>query len=308
MADGAMNQSIEFLIRHGYALLFGAVLAEQLGLPVPAVPLLLAGGALAGSGKLDLFVVVSLGLVACLLADVLWYQVGRNQGSKILRVLCRIALEPESCVRRTEKSYTKHGVGTLVVSKFVPGLSTVAPPMAGMFHMNLGRFLLLDGLGSALWVSAYVALGWIFRSQLEFVLEQLGQAGARLGLVVAIGLASYLLIKYAQRRKLFKTLRLARIAPEDLKAKMDAGEPVVLVDLRNQLEKDQGWIPGSVQLADLDRTIDREIIVYCSCPDEVTSARVALRLRKEGLLRVRPLDGGFPVWQERGYPVAMTPS
>ncbi|MCX6603668.1 MAG: DedA family protein, partial [Acidobacteria bacterium] len=155
-----MNNTLEFLVRHGYALLFAAVLAEQLGLPVPAVPLLLAAGALAGLGRLELAPVLGLALLACLIGDVVWFYLGRQKGTAILRTLCKISLEPDSCVRYTEASYKKYGLATLVVAKFVPGLSVVAPPMAGLFRMSIGRFLALDGLGSALWAGLYILLGW----------------------------------------------------------------------------------------------------------------------------------------------------
>lgn len=298
-----MNNTLEFLVRHGYTLLFAAVLAEQLGLPVPAVPLLLAAGALAGLGRLELAPVLGLALLACLIGDVVWFYLGRQKGTAILRTLCKISLEPDSCVRYTEASYKKYGLATLVVAKFVPGLSVVAPPMAGLFRMSIGRFLALDGLGSALWAGLYILLGWLFDSQLEYVAEQLNQMGLGLGVLFVVGLTGYLGFKYAQRRKVFKALRMARIMPEELKRMMDAGEPLVVVDLRNALEREDGWIPGSVLLADIARHEGAEVVLYCSCPDEVSSVRAALRLKRDGVGRVRPLEGGFPDWRELGYPV-----
>jgi membrane protein DedA with SNARE-associated domain/rhodanese-related sulfurtransferase len=298
-----VNNTLEFLVRHGYTLLFAAVLAEQLGLPVPAVPLLLAAGALAGLGRLELAPVLGLALLACLIGDVVWFYLGRQKGTAILRTLCKISLEPDSCVRYTEASYKKYGLATLVVAKFVPGLSVVAPPMAGLFRMSIGRFLALDGLGSALWAGLYILLGWLFDSQLEYVAEQLNQMGFGLGVLLVVGLTGYLGFKYAQRRKVFKALRMARIMPEELKRMMDAGEPLVVVDLRNALEREEGWIPGSVLLADIAQHEGAEVVLYCSCPDEVSSVRAALRLKRDGVGRVRPLEGGFPDWRELGYPV-----
>ncbi len=298
-----MNNTLEFLVRHGYSLLFAVVLAEQLGLPVPAVPLLLAAGALAGLGRLELAPVFGLALLACLVGDVVWFYLGRKKGTAILRTLCKISLEPDSCVRYTEASYKKYGNATLVVAKFVPGLSVVAPPMAGLFRMSIGRFIALDGLGSALWAGVYILLGWLFNSQLEYVAEQLNKMGVGLGVTIGLGLAGYLGFKYAQRRKVFKALRMARIMPEELKRMMDAGEPVVLVDLRNALEREEGWIPGSVLLDDIAQYEGAEVVLYCSCPDEVSSVRAALRLQRNGIGRVRPLEGGFPDWRELGYPV-----
>ena len=298
-----VNNTLEFLVRHGYSLLFAVVLAEQLGLPVPAVPLLLAAGALAGLGRLELAPVLGLAILACLIGDVVWFYLGRKKGTAILRTLCKISLEPDSCVRYTEASYKKYGIATLVVAKFVPGLSVVAPPMAGLFRMSIGRFLALDGLGSALWAGSYILLGWLFDSQLEYVAEQLNKMGVGLGVLIGLGLAGYLGFKYAQRRKVFKAFRVARIMPEELKRIMDAGEPLVLVDLRNALEREEGWIPGSILLADIAQYEGAEVVLYCSCPDEVSSVRAALRLQRNGIGRVRPLEGGFPDWRELGYPV-----
>ncbi len=298
-----MNSTLEFLVRHGYTLLFAAVLAEQLGLPVPAVPLLLAAGALSGLGRLELLPALGLAVFACLIGDVVWFYLGRKKGTAILRTLCKISLEPDSCVRYTEASYKKYGLATLVVAKFVPGLSVVAPPMAGLFRMSIGRFLALDGLGSTLWAGFYILLGWLFKFQLEYVAEQLNHMGVGLGLAIGVVVGGYLGFKYAQRRKLFKEFRMARILPQELKRMMDSGEPFVLVDLRNALEREEGWIPGSVGLAEMALHAGAEVVLYCSCPDEVSSVRAALRLRRDGVGRVRPLEGGFPEWRELGYPV-----
>ena len=143
-----MNEPIEFLIQHGYILLFAWVLIEQIGLPVPAVPLLIAAGALAGSGKINLALAMGSAIIAVLLADVFWYHVGRYRGGRVLKLLCRISLEPDSSVRRTEDVFARHGAHSLLIAKFVPGLNTAAPTMAGIFRMPLPRFMVSDGLGA----------------------------------------------------------------------------------------------------------------------------------------------------------------
>lgn len=159
----SLKEAVEFLIKHGYALLFGWVLVEQMGLPIPAIPLLIAAGALAGSGKMDLVLAVSLALVAAVLADLFWYFLGRYRGGRILKLLCRISLEPDSCVRRTENLFVRHGARSLLVAKFVPGLNTAAPSLAGIFRMPLRRFMLFDSLGGFFWVATFTGLGFIFR-------------------------------------------------------------------------------------------------------------------------------------------------
>src|SRR2546427_713117 len=164
-----MNETLQFLYRHGYSVVFVWVFAEQLGLPVPSVPLLLAAGALSGSGRMNLLAALVLAISAALLSDSIWFQLGRRKGVKILQFLCRISLEPDSCVRRTEGVFEKHGAKSLLIAKFVPGLNTAAPPLAGVFQMSRTRFLLFDALGAALWVGAFLGLGYVFANEIERV-------------------------------------------------------------------------------------------------------------------------------------------
>ena len=165
--DLSLEQAADFLIRHGYALLFGWVLLEQMGLPIPAAPLLIAAGALARAGKMNLTFAVALAFIAVILADLFWYSLGRYRGGRILKLLCRISLEPDSCVRRTENLFVRHGVHSLLVAKFIPGLNTAAPSLAGVFRMPVGRFMIFDSLGGFLWVVTVTSLGLIFSDQLE---------------------------------------------------------------------------------------------------------------------------------------------
>jgi membrane protein DedA with SNARE-associated domain len=162
-----LDEAVQFLVQHGYLLLFAWVLVEQLGLPIPAIPLLLAAGALAGSGRMDLAVAVGLSLIAVVLADVFWYCLGRYRGGRMLKLLCRISLKPDSCVRRTENVFIRHGAHSLLVAKFVPGLNTAAPTLAGIFRMPVPRFMLFDSLGGLFWVVTFTGVGFIFSDQLE---------------------------------------------------------------------------------------------------------------------------------------------
>ncbi len=268
-----MNETFQFLLQYGYAVIFVTVLAEQIGVPVPSTPVLLAVGALAGLGQLNLAVVMTLAVVASLLGDLLWYQLGRRRGSRVLSWLCRISLEPDSCVRRTENMFARHGARSLLVAKFIPGLSTVAPPLAGIFQMRLARFLLFDSLGSFFWVGAFAGLGYLFSDQFEQIAAYAARLGAWLGLILGGGLIAYLVWKFVHRQRFIRNLRIARITPEELKRKLDAGEEVVIVDLRHSLdfEADPRTIPGALHLAaeeleehhqDIPR--DRDIILYCT--------------------------------------------
>jgi membrane protein DedA with SNARE-associated domain/rhodanese-related sulfurtransferase len=307
-----MDDVTQFLIRHGGSVLFAVVFAEQVGLPIPAVPVLLAAGALAGAGKMNLALAVVLGVAACLLGDLLWYYLGRRRGAQVLTVLCRIALEPDSCVRQTENFFLRHGTRSLVFAKFIPGLSTVTPALAGLFKVSVQRFLLYNGLGAMLWTAAFVAPGYLFSDQLEWAAAQAARLGSSLVVLVAGTLALYIAYKYIHRQLLLRELRIARITPDELKQMLDAGRDVVIVDLRQPIavQADPYSIPGALRMVveelehrhhEIPR--DRDVILYCACPNEVTAARMALLLKKNGITRVRPLAGGVEAWRERNFPL-----
>ena len=307
-----MDEVVSFLLRHGALVLFVAVFVEQVGLPLPAIPLLIAAGALAGAGKMSLAVAMLVPVLASLVADWIWFELGRRRGRQVLNLLCRISLEPDSCVRRTENLFTRHGVRSLIVAKFVPGLSTVAPPLAGIVGMSGPRFLFYDGLGALLWAGASVGLGYVFSDQIEYIAEQAAEFGSLAVTIVVGALALYIGHKYIQRQRLLRRLRIARITPEELKQKLDGGEELTIVDLRPplELETDSYWIPGAIRMSveDLEHRHheiprDREIVLYCACPNEVTSARMALLLCRRGIRNVRPLLGGIDAWRERNFPL-----
>lgn len=268
-----MNEVVEFLLRHGYLVLFGWVFAEQLGMPVPSIPLLLAAGALAGQSRLSLFTSLAVVAVGAVLADSIWYQLGRLRGIKILRLLCRISLEPDSCVRRTEGIFAKQGARSLLLAKFLPGLSTVAPPLAGIFQMQPRKFLLFDALGALLWAGVLLSLGYAFSGQLEIVAAHALRLGGGLVVILLASLALYLGWKIAARQRFLRDLRIARITPEELKEKLDRGEDLVIVDLRHALdfELEPETIPGAFRMdaRDLEASDERlpagrEVILYCT--------------------------------------------
>jgi membrane protein DedA with SNARE-associated domain/rhodanese-related sulfurtransferase len=307
-----MSASLEFLAHHGYALLFGWVLAEQAGLPLPAVPLLIAAGALAGTHRINPFFAVTIPLLAVGLSDTLWYQLGRRLGMPALRRLCQISLEPGSCVRRVQLRFERNGGWSVVVARFIPGFSTITTVLAGISRMPFGRFAFFDGLGTLLWAGAYVGTGYAFHSGIQrwgAPLEFLSKGSFPL---LIAGLGAYIGWKYLNRRRFLRQVRVARISPEELHQKVSAGEDVFILDLRRALEfeAEAETIPGAVQidLSELERAIeiiprDREIVLFCDCPNEATAAQMALRLRAFGIARIRPLAGGFAEWRRRGFPV-----
>ncbi|HZC66860.1 MAG TPA: DedA family protein/thiosulfate sulfurtransferase GlpE [Candidatus Dormibacteraeota bacterium] len=304
---------MEFLLHHGYAVLLVWVFAEQIGLPVPSLPLLLAAGALAGAGYLNFFGCLIVAVFASVCADSIWFEMGRLKGIKVLQLLCKISLEPDSCVRKTEGLFSTQGARSLLVAKFFPGFSTVAPPLAGVFHMRLARFLVYDAGGSLIWAGSFLTLGYVFSGQIERIAERAASLGGGLLVLIVGAMGGYIGYKIIARQRFLRELRISRITAEELKEKMDEGEQVMIVDLRHHLDfdADPETIPGAFRIdaKELEEKNDhlprdREVILYCTCPNEATSARLALLLRRQGIKHIRPLQGGLDAWREQGYPVA----
>lgn len=294
-------------------LVFVFVLADQAGLPLPSLPVVLAAGALAGAGHLNLLAVFGLSAAGAFLSDTFWYELGRYRGGRVLGFLCRLSLEPDVCVRQTEESFRRHGWRSLLVAKFVPWLNVVASPAAGMMGMSRLRFLFWNGLGAALWAGTLVGVGFFFRDELGRALTLLALPGRWL-LPVAFALPGvFLAAKYIRRTRVMRRLHLARITTDELRQRLEAGERMVIVDLRHarDFQENPLTIPGAIRLAPSEIArrhaeipLDREVVLCCTCPDEGSSAQVALRLMRHGIQRVRPLAGGFEAWSKRGLPLS----
>jgi membrane protein DedA with SNARE-associated domain/rhodanese-related sulfurtransferase len=308
-----MNASIiQFLVKHGYSVLFASVFARQICLPVPAILFLLAAGALAGSGRLSFAVVLLLAILACLLADMVWYEAGRLWGDRIFHFIYGLALDPDAAARRSKKTFARYGPQTLMVAKFVLGLDAAAPPLAGLSGTTRLRFLAFDAVGAALWSGAYAGIGYVFGKDMDRASAYVASLGTLLALVVLAGLAIYVVCRVVRWRRFMGEFQMARITPEELKQKLEAGEKVFIVELHGcrGAPQDHQGIPGAVCMnpnrlprdrEEIPR--DREVVLYCASPHELTSARVALALRRRGFERVRPLSGGLRAWQERGFPL-----
>ena len=298
-----MHEVTAFVIQYGVLLLFVVIFAEQAGLPVPAIPLLVAAGALAGSGELNLWSAAGAATLATLAADGLWYELGRRRGRSVLRLLCRIAIEPDSCIRSTERFFTKHGKYSLLLAKFVPGLSTIAPPLAGIVGIGVPVFLFWDGLGTALWVGSGIGVGYFFSGQLEDAVVYMSHAGTVIGGLAATAVGSYVTWKLA--RRYHRAQRVMRVTMTQVQQKLDREEPVVFVDVRaaEDVRQDPG-IPEALLIpaGDLARRyaelpVDRDLVLYCACPGDAASAHAAMALRKKGLDRVWVLAGGLEAWR-----------
>src|SRR6185295_13592018 len=245
-----MNDTLQYLVQHGYVVVFACVLAQQLGLPLPSTPFIIAAGALAHSGQLSFGASLFFALSAALIADFVWFEIGRLRGTRVLQFLCRISLEPDYCVRRTQNAFERHGAMTLVIGKIVPGISVMATPMAGVYGLARSRFLLFDGIGILLWIGTFELLGYVFSDQLEDVVAYASRFGGLLIILVVGGLAAYVAWKYLQRRRFLRSLRVARITPDQLKADLDSGADVLIVDLRHGIEDETEprTLPGAIRL------------------------------------------------------------
>jgi membrane protein DedA with SNARE-associated domain/rhodanese-related sulfurtransferase len=306
------NDLASVVSEYGLAIVFANVLVEQIGVPVPAIPTLVIAGGLAAVGKLSALAVFAVAMIACVIADVIWYIAGRRYGNRVMRVLCGISLTPDSCVSQAQARFELWGRNVLLIAKFIPGVALLAPPLAGATRIGWMSFLLFDAAGGALWVAAGMGGGMLLGSQIERLLEYLQNYGAAAILLVVALVAAYIAFKWWERHRFYAMLRMARISVDDLYRLMDTGETPLIVDVRSPVARtlEPRHIPGALHLPlhgfeehirELPR--DREIILYCSCPNEASAAQVAKLLMNSGFLRVRPLLGGLEAWIAAGHPV-----
>lgn len=308
-------QDIQLLLeQYGGWLVFANVLVEQAGLPVPAYPMLIAAGALGGAaGWLVPWLAAT---VACLLADSLWYVAGRRYGSRLLGVICKMSLSQDSCIRQTQRLYLRIGVRALLVCKFLPGAGALSTVMAGLTGTAYRRFLLYDLVGAMIWAGSALLLGGLFHSVVNDVIEILGTYGAMgLGVLAAV-LALYILTRFLRRRILLRSLRIIpRVSVDELMQWRQNGRNPLVFDVRPEAQRDAAGIPGAIAvdlkapLPALDaHALDSDIVVYCACPNEVSAALLASRLRAAGYPKTWALRGGFEAWAEQNHAPPAAPS
>jgi membrane protein DedA with SNARE-associated domain/rhodanese-related sulfurtransferase len=299
-----MSQLTLLIQHYGVFLVFGMVLIEQFGLPIPAFPVLVLAGAMAVDGGASWQLCLLAVLLACLICDYFWFRAGRYYGKRVLRLLCRISLSPDSCVNQTEDRFRRYGPKSLLVSKFVPGFNTIAAPMSGALGTGTRAFLGFAASGALLWGGTGIALGAIFHDSVDGVLAALETMGsAALGVLAGL-LALFVLYKYVERRRHRATLAVPRIAVAELMSLLEGGHDPLIIDARSVTAQAlEAAIPGALLynscepgqlMASLDK--DRHIVVYCSCPNDVTAAQVAKEFLANGFHRTRPLHGGLDAW------------
>jgi len=296
----------------GLSFVFFNVLLEQLGVPVPAVPTLVLAGALAADGRLPGAGLCALAVSACLIGDSAWYLAGRVYGGRVMRLLCRISLTPDICVSQTQASFERWGAKALVIAKFVPGLSMIAPPLAGATRMSYARFAGFSALGSTLWVGTALLAGVLLRPQIVLLLPRLAGMGRAALVILLVLLGTYVAFKWRERRRFYAALEMARIGVDELHEQMSGAAAPVIVDVRSPTAQDLELrrIPGAlhVPMHEVERHLgelsrDSEIILYCNCPNEASAAQAARVLLNHGFRRVRPLRGGLDAWIAAGYAV-----
>jgi membrane protein DedA with SNARE-associated domain/rhodanese-related sulfurtransferase len=307
-----MNEIVILIEQYGLAVVFLVMLLDQAGLPIPAFPAFMIAAALGAGGRYGLEGIVIAGTAGSLIADTSWFVASRRYGRKLLALLCRISLSPDSCVRQTENMYLRVGTPLLLFAKFVPGLGIVSVALAGITGVSAFVFFVLDALGAALFVGSAVLLGVLFKTVIFAFIARLAELGA-LGLaLVVLAIAAYVFVRWWQRQLFIRQLRMDRISVEELTDLIDRGEAPVILDVRPDLVRyEQGIIPGAIFAHPLDaeKTLaefsrDIEVVVYCSCPNEEAAATAAKHLKEAGFRKIRPLLGGIEAWTQAGREIA----
>lgn len=296
-------QITESLQRDAVWVVFLNVLAQQAGLPVPAVPTLLLAGSLAGSSG-QLAAMLCAAIFASVIADALWYLAGRRFGYRVLAGLCRLSINPASCVSQTESRFVRWGPGSLVVAKFVPGFSTVAPPIAGALRVNLSVFLLAAGAGAAIWAGLALVVGRVLHNEVKSAIALLERNAANaIFLVIVLG-AIWLGWKFWQKYRFRRLSAVPHISIGELIAELESDQPPMVLDLRGvSMVAETGAIPGAT-VADHDYLFEavadwpreQPIVTLCHCPEDAGAIQAANRLLDAGYHSVRPLSGGYNAW------------
>jgi len=304
-----MATVIGWLEHAGIAVVFLFVLVEQVGLPIPAYPFLIIAGAWSAQGGAPYAFILAAAVAACLVADLGWYVTGNRLGSRVLRAMCRVSLEPDSCVSDTERMFTRFGTRVLTFAKFVPGLAAVSTAMSGVVGASLALFVFYDLIGATLWAGAGIALGVIFRDAVDSVFAELATLGRIGAFIILAVFAAFLALKWWRRHQFFQELRGSRISVEELQRLRETGGSLIVIDARPSASRARdGMIPGAVAFEALikDGSGTRyagEAVVYCACPNEATAARIAKQLLALGFHPVRPLAGGIHAWVDAGLAI-----
>jgi len=302
-----MDTLLQLIATYGLLVVFVSVFLDQGGIPIPAYPPIIVTTAITVDAGHAWWPVLLVSALAAVLADWLWFLGGRRLGAKLVRLMCKLSLSPDSCVRTTRGVYARWGISSLAVAKFIPGFAAVATTLAGETGTSTRRFLVYDGIGALLWSGVAVALGVVFHHAVDRVLLQLEELGHYAIPVLLALLVAFVVWKWLRRRHFLYQLRMARISVDELHQLLEGEQPPLVLDVRSPDQRAaSGWIPGAVFAfapGDVDIQVQDEVVVYCDCPNEISAAVLARELQQRGFRRVRPLAGGFAAWKESGRQV-----
>jgi membrane protein DedA with SNARE-associated domain/rhodanese-related sulfurtransferase len=302
----------DVLVRYGVVVLFVWAFGVQAGMPAPAIPILVGAGAMSGSGQMNLAVAIVAAMTATIGADVIWYSLGRYFGTRVLGTLTRFSLDPDSLIREAKERFVTHRARYLILAKFLPGVNPLAAGLAGAVPIRLERFLGYAAAGALAWAGLWIVLGYLCADVIDVVLAQAVRVKTPLITIIAVALVVYLVFKYARRQYFLRHLLKTRITAIELKRRLEAGDPLVIVDLRTVLDLEAApyGIPGAHWFA--PETLRHphhlipkgsELVFYCEEPREATSAQTALRLASHGYKNIHPLSGGLESWRQAGFEV-----
>lgn len=300
------------LTQYGAFGVFLVVLLVQLGLPIPVLPLLLLMGSLAMNDPQLGLASLLLAIIASLIGDFVWYSAGRRFGHRILHLLCRISLSPDSCVRQSEINFNRWGVATLVIAKFIPGLATLAPPLAGALGLRRSNFFIFSAAGAALWAGTWLVVGAIFYQQINLILVAIAEFGKTAALVIGLLLLAYVIFRWWQRYRIQMFAQQSKITAKELAELLNQEQLPLIFDARSALAKSldveriigaRPLDPKSLAETIADIPLNQVMVVYCSCPNDVSAVQVAMQLRQRGYTQVRPLLGGIDAWRAEGFSV-----
>jgi len=303
-----MDHIVRLVGEFGLLAVFLNVLLDEGGLPLPAYPLLAVAGALAAQGQLSVVSVIGAAVSGAFIADNSWYWIARRHGRRVLALLCKLSLSPDTCVRQTESLFVKVGPAALLFAKFIPGLGSVAIALSGITRVPPAVFMPFELIGASLYLSLPILLGWLFHDAVTNILDTLARLGV-IGLAIVVGaMALYLFLRWWERMLFIRQLRMDRITVDELVSLLDSENKPVLLDVRSRQARAGGVIPGAIAAhpEDMHPTLehhdrDTEIVVYCACPNEATAALAAKHLKKAGFKKIRPLLGGIDAWAKAGH-------
>lgn len=304
-----MDLLLHIIATYGLLAVFVSVFLDQGGLPLPAYPVLITTSAVTWERGESVLPIVLVATLAAVAADWLWFVGGRRLGARLVRLMCRLSLSPDSCIASTRRTYSRWGAASLIVAKFVPGLAAVATTMAGETRTRTGSFLLFDGLGATLWAGVAVILGVAFSDAVESVLDDLDRLGHFALPVLLAALIAFVAWKWLRRRYFVRQLRMSRISTSELHEMLQGDTQPLIIDVRYRSET--GWVPGAIFISlseQFELPPHDQVIVYCDCPEELSAALLSRELKRLGCRNVRPLAGGFEAWRASGHPVESAPS